>query len=350
MVLFSFGLPGQFADWCDAITARITEVALGSITVMSAETPEDLAVALLKAEGGGLFVSGRQPGAWLGRVLATTEKPFIVSLGDPRSMVWELVSRRGLNLADATRQVGASCAAIMRYIDWPRALILNASQDWQQPAATTEAIARHFGLALNPVDIAKIVDDLMSTSHGPDGQSPDAASSPDRLTERNRAVVDGAVAPYLEHFLGDPLGRITWVRELFLADGHRPAVRPVDVTGRVRALIYGPYIRLPLGTWMAEVVLGFSEEATHVTFVVDVLSAGSQLCVTSLRPPHQGVYSVNLSFVINEQTDHPVEFRVVNERAAFDGKVALSHVLLSRQQKQSDPTIDIVKTELGLTA
>jgi hypothetical protein len=41
---------------------------------------------------------------------------------------------------------------------------------------------------------------------------------------------------------------------------------------------------------------------------------------------------VNLSFVINEQPDHPVEFRVVNERAAFDGKVALSHVLLSRQQ------------------
>jgi hypothetical protein len=349
MVLFSFGLPGRFADWCDAITTRITEVALRSVTVMSAETPEELAVALLKAEGGSLFVSGRQPGAWLGRVLAATEKPFIVSLDDPRSMVWELASRHGLDLADATRRVGASCAAIMSCISRPQALILNAGPDWQQPAATTEAIARHFGLVLDPVDISKIVDHVMSAGHGPDILSPAAAASPDRLTERDTAVLEGAVAPYLEHFLGHPLGRITWARELFLADGHRPAVQPVDVTGRVRALFYGPYIRLPLGSWAAEVVLGFSQEATEVTFVVDILSAGSQLCVASLRPPREGVYSVNLSFVINERTDHPIEFRVVNERAAFDGKVALSHVLLSRQQEESVSTIDIVKTELGLT-
>jgi hypothetical protein len=349
MILFSFGLPGRFAEWCDAITARITEIVLGSVTVMSAETPEELAVALLKAEGGSLFVSGRQPGAWLARVLVTTEKPFIVSLGDPKTMVWELTSRHGVDLADATRRVGTSCAAIMSCIGRPHALILNVGPAWQQPAATTEAIARHFGLALDPADIAKIVDDVMSAGHGPDIPSP-TAGSPDRLPERDTAVVDGAVAPYLEHFLGDPLGRITWTRELFLADGHRPAVQPVDVTGRVRALIYGPYIRLPLGSWAAEVVLGFSQEATDVTFVVDILSAGSQLCVASLRPPRQGVYSVNLSFVINEQTDHPIEFRVVNERAAFDGKLALSHVLLSRQQDESASTIDIVKTELGLTA
>ena len=95
--------------------------------------------------------------------------------------------------------------------------------------------------------------------------------------------------------------------------------------------------------------MGFSQTATDVTFVVDVLSAGSQLCVTSFRPPREGVYSINLGFVINERSDHPVEFRVVNERAAFDGKVALSHVRLSRQQNLSVSTIDIVKCELGLT-
>src|SRR5437899_1566065 len=184
MVLFSFGLPGRFADWCDAITTRIIEVAFGSVMVTSAETPEELAVALLKAGGSSLFVSGRQPSAWLGRVLATTEKPFIVSLADPRSMVWELVSRHGLDLVDATRRVGASCAAIMSYIGRPRALVLNAGVDWQQPAATTDAIARHFGLALDPVDVAKVVDDVMSVGHGPDIQSPAADASPDRLAER----------------------------------------------------------------------------------------------------------------------------------------------------------------------
>jgi hypothetical protein len=350
MVLFSLGLPSRFADWCDALTERIIRVALGAVTVISADTLEEFAVSLLKMEGGNLFVSGRQPGAWLGRVLATTEKPFIVSLDDPRNIVWELVSRHGLDLADATRRVGASCAAIMSCLRGPQALVLNASPDWQQPAATTEAIARHFGLALDPVDIAKIVDDTITSGDVPDIPSLVGASSTDQLDDRGAVVVDGAVGSYLKHFLGEPTAHIIWVRELFLADGNRPAVQPVDVTGRVRALIYGPYIRLPHGNWSAEVVLGFSQAATDVTFVVDVLSAGSQLCVTSLRPPREGVYSVNLGFVINEQSDHPVEFRVVNERAAFDGKVALSHVRLSRQQSLSESTIDVVKTELGLIA
>jgi hypothetical protein len=349
MVIFSLGLPGRFADWCDAITARIVKVALGDVTAISADTPEELAVALLMVEGSNLFVSSRQPGAWLDRVLATTEKPFIVSLGDPRSIAWELVTRHGLHLADATRRVSASCAAIMSCLRRPQALVLNADPDWQ-PVATTEAIARHFGLALDPVDIAKIVDDTMAFGDFSDIPSLVGGSSADQLNERNAVVVDGAVGPYLKHFMGEPAAHITWVRELFLGDGHRPAVQPVDVTGRVRALIYGPYIRLPHGNWSAEVVLGFSQAATEVTFVVDVLSAGAQLCVTSLRPPHEGVYSVNLGFVINEQSDHPVEFRVVNERAAFDGRVALSHVRLSRQQSLSESTIDVVKTELGLTA
>jgi hypothetical protein len=350
MVIFSLGLPSRFADWCDAITVRIMEVALGAVTVISADTPEELAVALLRVEGGSLFVSGRQPGAWLDRVLAATKKPFIVSLGDPRSTVSELVTRHGLDLADATRRVSASCAAIMSCLRHPQALVLNAGPDWQQPAATTEAIARHFGLTLDPVDIAKIVDDIIATGDFPDIPSLVSVSSADLLNDRDAVVVDGAVGPYLKHFLGEPAAHITWVRELFLGDGHRPAVQPVDVTGRVRALIYGPYIRLPHGNWSAEVVLGFSQAATEVTFVVDVLSAGSQLCVTSLRPPHEGVYSINLGFVINERSDHPVEFRVVNERAAFDGKLALSHVRLSRQQSLSESTIDVVKTELGLTA
>ena len=45
-------------------------------------------------------------------------------------------------------------------------------------------------------------------------------------------------------------------RELVMADGHVPAAHAVDVTGRVRALLYGPYISVPPGNWTAEIVLG----------------------------------------------------------------------------------------------
>jgi hypothetical protein len=85
-----------------------------------------------------------------------------------------------------------------------------------------------------------------------------------------------------------------------------------------------------------------------VNFVVDVLSAGSQLSVTSIRPPERGVFPIDLSFTIGEENDRPVEFRVVNERAAFDGRVMLGHVTLSLQHDRSNAAIELLKTELGI--
>jgi hypothetical protein len=47
---------------------------------------------------------------------------------------------------------------------------------------------------------------------------------------------------------------------------------------------------------------------------------------TTMRPGPQDVFSANPSFVIKEGNDRPVEFRVTNERAAFDGKMVLGQV------------------------
>jgi hypothetical protein len=117
-----------------------------------------------------------------------------------------------------------------------------------------------------------------------------------------------------------------------MADGHIAATHAVDITGRVRALLYGPYISVPPGNWTAEIVLGFSQEAVEENFLVDLLIAGTQICVTNIQPTRQGVYSVNLSFVIHEGNTHPLEFRVVNEKPAFDGKIALGRITLMLHQ------------------
>ena len=117
--------------------------------------------------------------------------------------------------------VGASCASIVDCLHRPRALVLNAAPDRQQPAATTEAIARHFRLVLNPLDIAQIGDDTIASGEAPDIPSPVGATRIDQLGERDKVAVDGALGPYLKHW-GNPAAHITWVREPFLANGHRP--------------------------------------------------------------------------------------------------------------------------------
>jgi hypothetical protein len=349
MVLFSIGLPGRFGDWCEAVTARIAERALGPVTTLSPNKPEELTAALLSEEGGHLFVIGRQPGAWLRRLLLATGKPVVVALDDPRRTASELMMQHGLGLADAVRQVGSGCAATIPWTALPGALVLQAERDWPRPAETISAIARHLGLACAAADVEGIIADLTAIGLGPVGGA--AAFDVDHLSETNLGVVNGALGPYLNLFLGSPLGPISWARELFMMDGHQPATQIIDITGRVRALIYGPYIKLPPGHWSAEVVLGFSQEAREMNFVVDILMGGSQVTAINIRPAHEGVFSVKLSFAIEEGNDHEVEFRVVNERAAFDGKIAIGEAVLALQTEVSDESnaVDLLKAELGLS-
>jgi hypothetical protein len=353
MVLFSFGLPGRFGDWCDAVTSRMAEAALGPVAAIDANTPEELATALIKGEGVSFLINGRQPSGWLRRMVAATDKPFIIALDDPRVATWELVSRNGLELAGATRLVGCSCVSMMHCTALPRALVVHADRDWQQPLETAAAIARHLGLAVGLADIERVVSDLAALGLGSEtaSLSPDA-SQPDEAT---LAVINGAVAPYFGHLTGAALEPITWARELFLADGHRPAAHAVDITGRSRALIHGPYISLSPGKWLAEMVLGFTQEAADMNFVVDVKTTevdvntgGAVMGSTSIRPAQQGVFSVALSFMVVEENDYPIEFRVINERAAFDGRVMLSHVTLTRQHDLSIEAVALLTTELGI--
>jgi hypothetical protein len=329
MILFAFAVPGRFGEWCDAIISRLVATALGSVLPIGANSADEMACHLIQSEGSTFLARGPQPEPWLCRILGSTNKPFTVALDDPRDAALDLIYRHGLEMADAVRRVGNSCGALMSCISLPGALILNASSDWEQPVATADMIARHFGLALATDDVERIVSEVAAAGLGPTSEPPEWLSDPQ--VEATTDIVNGAVASYVDHFLGAPFGSITWARELVMADGHIPATHAVDVTGRARALLYGPYISVPPGNWTAEVVLGFSQEAIDINFVVDIMVAGKQVCATSIKPANEGLYSVNLSFVVDEGNAHPLEFRVVNERPAFDGRVALGHITLTLQ-------------------
>jgi hypothetical protein len=345
MILFAFAVPGRFGQWCDAIIARLGERALGSLLAIAASGPDDMAVDLIRSEGAHFMIKGPQPGPWLHRVLRETEKPFTIALNDPRDAAFDLIFRHGLEMSDAVRRVGNSCASMMSCVSLPGALVLNASRDWQRPAITAEMIARHFGLDIDRAAIGNVVEEVAGSGLGPETEPPEWGFDP-RATAVAE-IVGGAITPYVDHFLGAPFAPITWARELVMADGHIPAAHAVDVTGRVRALLYGPYISIPPGNWTAEVVLGFSHEATDVNFVVDILAAGKQLCATSIQPAHEGIYSVNLSFVIDEGNAHPLEFRVVNEKPVFDGRLALGRITLTLQHN-SPHLGEPLREELGL--
>jgi hypothetical protein len=147
------------------------------------------------------------------------------------------------------------------------------------------------------------------------------------------------------YFAGGELEPIIWEADLFFANEERlPAVGPIDITGLGRILVFGPYINLTPGPWSATIVTGFSAETAGIGFIIEVY-AGAQLATARVQPAGEQVIECTLQFTIEDSVDQPVEIRIISERAAFDGRLALGYVsLLTRAGVRSETEQQLIQT------
>ena len=336
MIFFSIGLPGRFTEWCDAVIFRLAQRALGPVELVSLNTLDELALAMIRTGASHFIICSRQPGGGVRTALAQAPRRFIAVLGDPRAALRDLATRPGADLIEATRAVASSCASMLGCASMPEALVLNGRRCGLDLIATARMITNHLELGLADSDIQNVVSTLADEGVIPMQTEDDAWWG--GLEEPQQALVNGALGAYVDHFSGGDFGNITWERHLFFIFEDPPAhesvlaTRPVDITGRMRCLLYGPFINLPLGSWSARVVLGFSSEAAAMTYVVEAF-AGSQLNHVRIQPANERIFEVDLHFSIDASVDDPVQIRIHNERAAFDGQLALGYVALTRHAK-----------------
>jgi hypothetical protein len=229
----------------------------------------------------------------------------------------------------------------------PHALVLTPA-DARDPVAAAAAIAGHFRIDLGAAELAPLIEEPDLALELEDA---DIQAWLSGLSERERAIVDGALQPYIDYFAGERLDRLTWEPELFylseepIGSSAVPLTRPVDLTGRPRIVLFGPYINLPPGSWSADVVLGFSAETAGMSFLVEVF-ASSQLAQSRITAGREPVVEMQLSFTIENSVDQPVQIRVWTERSAFDGRLALGYVAITRQATIPDETRERLATVL----
>jgi hypothetical protein len=344
MFLFVIGFPGRFAAWCDAVVAGLAERSLGPIDLMHANTLEELARNVLGSGASRAVVASRQGGGRLYQALVDIGRRFIVALDDPQMALADLVLSQGLEPAAAITAVASSCAGTGRYGSARGALVLWADRDGSDALATAAAIARHLQLPVSDAEIAGVVDDLERAGLKPERN--DAIAWWAELPAAVRAIAEGALGAYLPSSTGRTPPAIIWARDLFFRGEQRSerATVPIDITGRARCLLHGPYIILPSGSWSLSLGLLFSREAAEHDFVVEVV-AEQPLAQCTIRPHHEGRLETALTFTIGEEADHPVSIRLSTQRAAFDGAVALGEASLLRRQEGAPEPVSFVTTE-----
>jgi len=338
LLFFVLGLPGQFATWCEGILARLAGHDGDAVAAMVwpsldeilkyEPVPSPLAELgdmLIKTEARHLVIGARWPGEALHRALLAGNLPFLLAIDDPRNAVADTVTDAAVEPRSAVRAVVNSCVYLSQYDGLPSALVLDPDQARHQPAEAVAAISAHFGLALTPETAQSIAKDAAPNW---------ASASPKRGEELIAGagadvgkMIDGALMAHCERFRGGPLGQFVWTRDLFIPGSLSNLHAPIDVASSGRVLVYGPYIQLPVGSWAAEIVIGFSAQACGASFLVDVFS-GNQLAFTVLRPMRAGVYTANLTFSIGALSDNGIEVRIMVESEKAAGHIAFGHVVL----------------------
>ena len=337
MILFSVGLPGRLADWCDAVLAHLATALGGRVSVTTwppvgnmlgyhEVTPmlDHIALSLLGDDATHLVVGARQPDERLRAALVSEGARFVVALDDPRAAVTDILGAIGGDLKVATRAIANSCPYVMQYASSPGALVIRRNYADLTGAEAVAAIARHFEFRLIDDQAQRIVNEL-------EARGLRYASAPHENPTTVHKLVDGALAGYAEWFAGGDLSQIIWQRELFAVntDGGSGLAEALDLRGGIRTLIFGPYIHVPAGSWLARVVLGFSLEAAGHSFYVDVYSGGQvALAHRIFQPMKAGVYTVDIDFSIDEPAGLGLEVRVFVWSDIARGQLAFGHVLL----------------------
>ncbi len=329
MLYFVIGLPGRFAEWCDAVVAQLARRAQGAAAVLAADTLPDLAASAIRTGTSHGVVACRRPDGRLRDALAERGRRFIIALDDPRHAVADL-GGEAAQVADAIPVVASSCAAIASCDRVAGAGIVRAAEAAADPVAAANAIAGHLELAAEPAQIAGIVGALAEQGLGIDFAG--AAARWDAVAPDPRAWAEGALAGYVNYFDSGTLTPLSWARELFFL-GDRPAERAawiIDITGRARCLLQGPGIMVAAGAWLMTIKLLFSREATEHEFLVELI-ADRPLAATTVKPEREGGLEVNFPLALEAAANHPLTIRLSSRRAAFDGACAMDVTLLTPQ-------------------
>lgn len=97
----------------------------------------------------------------------------------------------------------------------------------------------------------------------------------------------------------------------------------IDLTGRARFLMHGPYIQLSTGTWNGELFFEFDSSSMSSSLVRFEWGNGHTFAHEDVELAEVGAYSLKLSF--EWEAPAPAQFRLLLLRPVFHGTLNVSH-------------------------
>jgi hypothetical protein len=125
-----------------------------------------------------------------------------------------------------------------------------------------------------------------------------------------------------------PVREIVWPAAILYsaAPGFRTD-KPLDLLGPARLLVWGPYMHLTKGRWMASMEFEVAGNLSPNSVIADVLVGGEFAGLGEFGLPERGVYTWQLAFDVSDIAK-PIEVRLTLDKAAIEGEFFLRQVRL----------------------
>jgi hypothetical protein len=317
-----FGVSTPFSYWVFQLVHRIVEAITGPTLRLHVGSLRQLREGFDQRDGRSVVITTDLPEAELTRFICASRLPILAVADDVvDNLAWAQVSRQ-INVYDAARFCTHMLSALAPAFLLSHSLIVDGRHGDSAEQIITAVIDYLFPLRSEGVT-QQVFEHLSKGGPvAPDvfvdraGFHAEMGRAEDVIREKYEASLV-ALSAYAEIFARRWPSYIDWPMGLFRGADELPPSSAIDLTGPARALLFGPYLHLPVGEWMAKVEFEISEAHSGFEAVADV-RVQQTITKKTLIAPAKGIFAYDLVFRVDDPA-HDLEIRLFMTKGAIEG-------------------------------
>lgn len=302
----------------------IADNALVSVDMIKLSTLEALRSEMTTRKNRHLLLYSDCPSPEAVDLITQAAPKVLVFADDPVRVAHSLQGKVGTDRISAIRTTALSFATLHDLILYASRKTILAPTDSVSLEAFLATVADFFSLPASARDISRIVDKFSAlvdwTSASLEGVAKPFAGN-------------GIVSPFASLFENKPADGFFWPPALFFGTEPlgSPLQKQIDLTGPARPILYGPYMHLPPGEWVATIRFTVSQNKSGNAILVEWMS-GSVVEQSSRISalPEAGQFQFSLRIKITDPRA-PLQIRLSILEGAIEGIFEFHGVELTRQ-------------------
>lgn len=334
-LLVTFGLPGMMFTWGRTALGALAAELPGTCGMVEVQTLEQLREAWASRKTDNLIVVSSYPDAELCAFLMKSRMPYLAFVENPLDSLAWMIRTTNSDAVPLLRALSASISCVSQLQTYARLIpvnrntvgkvqvdrILNVFVRALKLDLTPEAVARctvKLGGAADGTQIPTLEEAAAASygaAYGPPGQ---LSSIPADLID----IAEDVLEPFKETVFRPPSSAIRWPLRAFLSADRlgEPVGGEIDLVGRARCVIYGPYLHLPPGQWIARFSMRIEENLYGQIFTIEIHNS-QLLGRMRVKPESTGSFVAELDFTA-EVPMEAIEIRLFTESGAIEGAIA----------------------------